>query len=274
MPKSAIPTGSLGLRGEVEITVRDKEGKIKSQTQHRNSLVDEVRAGLIKELIGNGNYSSIVVPTQMICITNKLSPTTRDRIGANRWVSVDGNSVTINFQVYALKSQIGFSGTTTIKTVYLMSDQNTIGTANPNPNPSFDDDDYIDVLYKIILTRNDSDVSDGLVQRLADIIKGVDAGIDGWQPGVRDVIISRATLFDGVTDLTGKIAFSFNRDGNTGRASIRFNEVPSSTPDNITYYINEGAGIFTEAYTQDINMDNTGYTSGDNVIVPFTVSIA
>ena len=77
-----------------------------------------------------------------------------------------------------------------------------------------------------------------------------------------------------MTDLTGKIAFSFNRDGNTGRASIRFNEVPSSTPDNITYYINEGAGIFTEAYTQDINMDNTGYTSGDNVIVPFTVSIA
>ena len=220
MPKSAIPTGSLGLRGEVEITVRDKEGRIKSQTQHKNSLVDEVRSGLIKELIGNGNYSSIVVPTQMVCLTNKLIPTTSDQIGANRWISVDGNSTTINFQVYALKAQVGFSGTTTIKTVYLTSNLATIGTANPNPNPSFDDDDYIDVLYKIILTRNDSDVSADLMTRLAEIIKGVDAGTDGFIPGVRNVIISRATLFDGVTDLTGKIDFSFSQDGNTGQASI------------------------------------------------------
>ena len=83
---------------------------------------------------------------------------------------------------------------------------------------------------------------------------------------------SHATLFDGVTAVTGKQAIDYEIS-NSANGNIKFAGVDTSSADKARFYISQGGTNFIEAYNQDIDLPTT-FTSGDNVIVPFSITVS
>ena len=265
MQPIANPKGQgqgLGLRGEAVVTVRDHRGRVKGQQTINNSLTDEVRVNLMKKITDGDAYPEILVPVRIICLLSNMYWTSMEMVGTNHSTSgVVNNQVTTEFSISGSKPIGTFDGSTSISTVYLLSNSSQIGSATGDeidPNVQIDDNDTIDVTYKIILSRS-PDVSDDLMVRLGDILRGVD----------QNVTISRASLYNGATHLQ-QTAFTLQWGGTSSSANIRFNTI-TSLPDIATFYIYEGSGITTKVYSEAITVD--GWGSGDNVIVPFSISL-
>lgn len=252
----------LGLRGEAVVTVRDHRGRVKGQQTINNSLTDEVRVNLMKKITDGDAYPEILVPVRIICLLSNMYWTSMEMVGTNHSTSgVVNNQVTTEFSISGSKPLGTFDGSASISTVYLLSNSSQIGSATGDeidPNVQIDDNDTIDVTYKIILSRS-PDVSDDLMVRLGDILRGVD----------QNVTISRASLYNGATHLQ-QTAFTLQWGGTSSSANIRFNTI-TSLPDIATFYIYEGSGITTKVYSEAITVD--GWGSGDNVIVPFSISL-
>ena len=261
------------LKGQAQITVRDAKGKVKSQTNHDNALAGNVKSGLLAALSGTGSYSSGYTPTRIgLVTTNNLSPSDKKLLG-NRSISTTGGGSTyvVSFSVDGFVSP--GTGLDKVQFVYLLSDSNVVGFTTANPNPQFDQGDTIDIVYKIILAPSSSRVSTTLLERLSKIIQGQPEPTSGgtYVPQSQYVHVSHATLFDGVTAVTGKQAIAYEI-GSSASCNIKFAEIPSSNVDKARFYVNE-AGNFIEVYNQDIDVPTT-FTLGDNLIIPFSITVS
>ena len=259
------------LKGQAQIIIRDANGKVKSRTEHDNHLSGNVFSGLLGELAGTGSYSSAYTPTQISLTTNKNESVAAKRILGNRSISTTdaGSTFVVSFSVNGFVPPT--MGLDIIQFVYLLSDTTTVGFASANPNPQFEGDDTIDIVYKIILKPSDSSVSTTLLERLSQIVQGQESG-STYVPQSQFVHVSHATLFDGVTAVTGKQAIDYEIS-NSANANIKFAGVDTSSADKARFYISQGGTNFIEAYNQDIDLPTT-FTSGDNVIVPFSITVS
>ena len=260
------------LKGQAQVTVRDAKGKVKSQTNHDNALAGKVKSGLLAELAGTGSYSSSYTPIEIWIQTVNLGQSYKE-IGGNRSISTTGGGSTyvVSFSVQGLTPPT--DGLDYIQFVYLTGPSSMVGFTTASPNPEFDTGDTIDIVYKIILTPGSPRVSTTLLERLSKIIQGQQEPTSGgtYVPQSHDVHVSHATLFDGVTAVTGKQAIAYEI-GSGAFCNIKFVGVDSSNVDKARFYIKEN-GNYREAYNQDIELPTT-FSSGDNIIVPFTITVS
>tara|TARA_R100000656_G_scaffold119780_1_gene93793 strand:+ start:577 stop:1332 length:756 start_codon:yes stop_codon:yes gene_type:complete len=249
----------LDLKGQAEITVRTPDGEVKGHQTIGNTITSTVRVDLMKEITGDGSYGSQLVPTRIICQMNNMYWSTMSYISGNHSTTgVVGNTVTTSFNVTGLQQSSWPGAATSIATVYLLSTSATIGTASGaeiSPNVTVDNNDTIDIIYKMTLTRNDPSVGSGFLVRLGNILRG----------GNQNVEIDRASIYNGAT-LLQQSMINLSASGTNTSTNIYFNNV-SSLPDRVYFYADAGA---TPVYNTTISVG--GFSGGDNIIVPFSIN--
>ena len=286
--------GGLSLRGQAQVTVRDANGQVKGRRTFDNNINTSVPAYLMAAVRNSEQYPEGLVPKRIYCKLNNNLSTDLGQIGDNHSTSglFNGTSIATEFSVYGLGVDFGSDLTAAgIDTIFLIG-QGQVGDltfdsiqvaradkgAGIDPNIAVTQNDTIDVVYRIIISRPGGStepyaVSQGFMKRLSYIIRGVKRP-DGFD---YDVKISTARLYnrgepddpDDDTLLKETAVYLAANSELQSSAWVRFDSI-SQFPNEFRVYIKDAFdGSSLEVSRWVINAPNWG--DGDNVLVPLSV---
>jgi|10_taG_2_1085330.scaffolds.fasta_scaffold09109_2 hypothetical protein len=270
----------MDIRGEVTITVRDSEGRVKDKSTSPNTVFDKVRQGLMAEIVGEADaYSIKDIPTRFLFYMNNGAGSEfydiENRTIGGRGQVTDAEGELVGYEMPISFSTTGitvgsFQGSTTINVLYLLSAHEIVAHTSPAPNPEFTAGDSLDIDYKLIIRSRNTSTSEEFFTRLLATIRGGQDDDGVWQVESKNLKISRAELNEAAGPTLSATDFSLSYGGLSATANIRFDTVTGGTPNLVSYYIVDPDDKYVLVQEESVTVED--FASGFNVIVPLTVS--